>query len=144
MKPALYIGIDLAPGPGVDLVAESGVEALPEFPPADLVVSCEMLEHAERWTEAFRKMCELAGRKLVLTCRGPGFPYHNPPDHWRFLPEHLAQAALACGLTPLIVQADPQVPGAFLVAERRGFSPSWGSGAHWPTPERSPAPRGAR
>jgi len=125
MGPASYLGIDLAPGPGVDEVAPRGVEdwrpTLGKSPSAfDLVVSCEMLEHAERWQAAFAAMARLVaeGGKLVLTCRGPGFPRHNPPDHWRFTTSDLWHAAIMCDLWPTIVRADPQVPGAFLVAER--------------------------
>jgi SAM-dependent methyltransferase len=127
MGPASYLGLDLAPGPGVDLVCSGGIEEYErtriagQLPPRyDLVVSCEMLEHAERWQAAFAAMARLVaeGGKLVLTCRGPGFPRHNPPDHWRFTTSDLWHAAILCDLWPTIVRADPQVPGAFLVAER--------------------------
>lgn len=123
MGPASYLGIDLAPGPGVDEAWEGGVEqfaALKPGPVFDLVVSCEMLEHAERWESAFRAMADLVapGGKLVLTCRGPGFPFHNPPDHWRFSPSDLWRASVLVGLWPTIAEWDPQVPGVFLVAEK--------------------------
>lgn len=125
MGPASYTGLDLAPGPGVDIAEPMGVEyfataALASGASYDLVVSCEMLEHAERWVAAFRAMANLVapGGKLVLTCRGPGFPFHNPPDHWRFTPSDLWRAAVLAGLWPTVAEYDPQVPGAFLVAER--------------------------
>jgi SAM-dependent methyltransferase len=127
MGPARYLGLDLAAGPGVDLVCSRGVEEYAmtrvagQLPPAyDLVVSCEMLEHAERWESAFRAMASLVapGGALVLTCRGPGFPFHNPPDHWRFTPSDLWRAAILCGLWPVAVAADPQAPGVFLRADR--------------------------
>jgi hypothetical protein len=121
MKPARYIGIDLAPGPGVDVVC--AVENLPADVDADLVVSCEMLEHAENWKAAFRRMAAAARSTLVLTARGPGFPYHNPPDHWRFTPSDLWRASLLCGLWPVYVGWDPQVPGVFLKAVRTDKAP---------------------
>jgi hypothetical protein len=121
MKPARYVGIDLAPGPGVDVVCP--VEHLPADVDADLVVSCEMLEHAQDWKAAFRRMADAARSTLVLTARGPGFPYHNPPDHWRFVPSDLWRASLLCGLWPVYVGWDPQVPGVFLKAERRDVRP---------------------
>lgn len=116
MGPARYVGVDLAPGPNVDVV--SAAEHLPDEAQADLVVSCEMLEHAEHWKDAFRRMCALARETLVLTCRGPGFPFHNPPDHWRFTPPDLAMAARACGMKVVACEPDPQVPGVFLKAVR--------------------------
>ena len=116
MGPVRYVGVDLAPGPNVDVVCAA--ENLPDDAAADLVVSCEMLEHAQDWKGAFARMCALARETLVLTCRGPGFPYHNPPDHWRFTPEDLARAARLCGLIVVASDPDPQVPGAFLKAIR--------------------------
>jgi SAM-dependent methyltransferase len=125
--PSRYLGLDLAEGPGVDLVCPNGIEEYSstriagQLPPLyDLVVSCEMLEHAERWISAFRAMAHLVapGGALVLTCRGPGFPYHNEPDHWRFEPSDLWRAAVLSGLWPTVCQHDPQVPGVFLRAEK--------------------------
>jgi hypothetical protein len=116
LLPARYVGIDLAPGPGVDVVCP--VEHLPADVDADLVVSCEMLEHAENWKAAFRRMASAARETLVLTCRGPGFPKHNVPDWWRFTPADLAEASRRCGMIPIICCPDPQVPGVFLKAVR--------------------------
>lgn len=116
MGPSRYVGVDLSPGKNVDVVCAA--EHLPDECEADLVVSCEMLEHAEHWKDAFRRMCALARETLVLTCRGPRFPFHNPPDHWRFLPAELAMAARACGMKVVAAEPDPQVPGVFLKAVR--------------------------
>lgn len=145
LGPASYLGIDLAPGPGVDQVWAGGVEAFAESAqgaPADLVVSCEMLEHAERWESAFKAMAALVapGGKLVLTCRGPGFPFHNPPDHWRFTPSDLWRASILAGLWPTVAEWDPQVPGVFLVAEKLWGAPLQPHAvnmlAGWPRPLR--------
>lgn len=121
LKPARYVGIDLAAGPGVDVVCAA--EHLPDDLDADLVVSCEMLEHAHDWKAAFARMARAARETLVLTARGPGFPYHNPPDYWRFTPSDLWRASMLCGLWPTYVGWDPQVPGVFLKAVRRPMLP---------------------
>lgn len=142
MGPASYVGVDLAPGPGVDFVCPA--ERLGLEHAADLVVSCEMLEHAENWKGAFRRMCVLARETLVLTCRGPGFRYHNPPDHWRFTPADLLRATLACGLRPVYVGEDPQVPGVFLKAIRDGVSTVTGPIDWEAAPAPAPVPRGRR
>jgi SAM-dependent methyltransferase len=116
LQPISYVGLDIAAAPGVDVVCP--VENYPGTDQYDLVVSCEMLEHAADWVSAFRAMARLLkpGGTLLLTCRGPGFPRHNPPDHWRFTPHSLALAAMACGLSVDCSAPDPQVPGAFLRA----------------------------
>jgi SAM-dependent methyltransferase len=121
LSPRSYLGLDIAPGPGVDIVCPGGVESFPGEDQFDLVVSCEMLEHAERWEAAFRAMVRLLrpGGVLLLTARGPGFPRHNPPDFWRFTPSDLGRAAVACGLVAVRAQQDPQVPGAFLYAVKQ-------------------------
>jgi len=85
--PASWTGVDMTPGKGVDVVLS--VERIPEaFPePFDVVISTEMLEHAEDWRTAVRVMKEMTapGGLLVVTTRGPGFPYHGyPHDYWRF------------------------------------------------------------
>jgi hypothetical protein len=116
MGPSRYVGVDLNAGPNVDVVC--AVEHLPDEAEADLVVSCELLEHAENWQAAFRRMCALAREALVLTCRGPGFPKHNVPDWWRFTPADLAEASRRCGMIPIICCPDPQVSGVFLKAVR--------------------------
>jgi SAM-dependent methyltransferase len=155
LDPARYLGLDLAEGPGVDLVCPGGVEEYAstriaaQLPPLyDLVISCEMLEHAERWISAFRAMAQLVapGGKLVLTCRGLGFPFHNPPDHWRFEPSDLWRASVLAGLWPVVARQDPQVPGVFLVAERLFGEHSGPLQPHatnilgWPTVRRAPDP----
>lgn len=121
MGPCRYVGVDMNAGPNVDVVSK--VEHLPDDAQADLVVSCELLEHAEDWAGAFARMAALARETLVLTCRGPGFPFHNPPDHWRFVPSDLWRASVLCGLWPIHCCWDPQVPGVFLKAIRRDHMP---------------------
>ena len=140
MGPARYVGVDLNAGPNVDVVC--AVEHLPDECEADLVVSCELLEHAENWKDAFRRMCALARETLVLTCRGPGFPKHNVPDWWRFTPPDLAMAARACGMKVVACEPDPQVPGVFLKAIRPAGVQATQFEIHWEV-ARAPSPRRA-
>lgn len=90
-----YIGIDMQQGPGVDCVmlAESAGVVWPAT--FDVVITTEMLEHAERWRTALASLitatCE--GGYLVLSTCAPGFVLHGyPDDHWRFTPEIIADA----------------------------------------------------
>lgn len=128
----IYYGIDVEPGDGVDGVTSVEAEAaaqrrlgLSERGFYDIIVSCEMLEHARDWQAAFRAMAELLvpGGHLLLTTRGPGFPRHNcknefEGDYWRFDERMLEQACAACGLLLEIIVADPQVPGVMLRAQK--------------------------
>lgn len=88
LGPRTYWGVDCVKGKGVDLVLD--VRKIAEhFGPNsfDLVISTEMLEHAEYWREAISVMKTVLrpGGILLLTARGPGFPYHGfPYDFWRY------------------------------------------------------------
>ena len=124
MGPASYTGTDVQPGPGVDLVcpaeklpAELGDEA------ADILLTTEMLEHAEDWRGAMTGMTRVLapGGLLLLTTRSPGFPYHpHPGDFWRFTVDHMDAIAEACGLEVLTLDPDPDPasPGVFLLARK--------------------------
>jgi SAM-dependent methyltransferase len=72
-----YIGINDSPGHGVDVVCDAAVwEPEHEF---DVVISTEVLEHAERWRDIVA-MCGRAlrrGGSLILTCAGPGRGPHG-------------------------------------------------------------------
>jgi SAM-dependent methyltransferase len=120
--PASYLGTDAQPGPGVDLVCAA--EKLPVQlgeASADVLISTEMLEHAEDWRGAVTGMVSVLvpGGLLLLTTRGPGFPYHpHPGDFHRFTVDHMEGIAEAAGLEVLSLEPDPDPasPGVFLLA----------------------------
>jgi SAM-dependent methyltransferase len=91
-KPARYIGVDFSAQDGfVDFVlpAEKLVQRFGEGV-FDIVVSTEMLEHAEHWKIVIDQMKRVLrfGGLMVVTCRGPGVPWHGfPDDFWRFTTE---------------------------------------------------------
>lgn len=83
-----YVGCDLEPGDGVDVVADatrlSEVFAPESF---DVVISTEMLEHVPDWPAAWAEMLTVLrpGGLMILSTRSPGFPLHDyPGDFWRF------------------------------------------------------------
>ena len=126
--PAEYVGIDIAEGPGVDLVC-SACEIVARFGEAsfDVIVSTEMLEHAGDWRSSINNMksCLRVGGHLLLTTRSKGFPYHNPPDHWRFEVADMAQ--IFSDFETIELAGDYQVPGVVyfgkkLSSDRRDLS----------------------
>ncbi len=83
-----YVGVDMEPGPGVDLVC-NGERLSDQFPPDsfDSVVCCEVLEHCVRpWVvvEGMRKVLRPGGL-LWVTTPTFGLPEHRYPiDCYRF------------------------------------------------------------
>jgi SAM-dependent methyltransferase len=86
---ASYIGVDVTPGRGVDLVLEDPYR-LPfvdaEF---DLIVSASCFEHAEFFWETFLEMCRIVKPTGFIYLSVPSIgPYHmHPVDCWRFHPD---------------------------------------------------------
>lgn len=77
-----YHGLDLAPGPGVDEVADASEWRRPAS--FDVVVSTEVLEHSPRWREILANAWEAlapAGR-LIVTCATDPRPPHSAVDGW--------------------------------------------------------------
>lgn len=77
---AEYVSVDLRDGPGVDVVADI-MDYLPEDR-VDMVVCCEVLEHAPRWREIVQRCCRFLrpGGKLIVTCAGPDRIPHSAVD----------------------------------------------------------------
>jgi SAM-dependent methyltransferase len=75
---AQWVGFDLLEGEGVDHVGDA-LELLPKMARCDVVVSCEVLEHYDRWAELIIAMCAvlLPGGWLVVTCAGKGRAAHS-------------------------------------------------------------------
>lgn len=117
--PKSYIGVDINEGPGVDSVC-SAIELKDRFGSEafDLVVSTEMLEHAQDWQAAINNMKSVLriGGSLLLTTRSVGFPYHNPPDYWRFELDHMRK--IFSDFEMAVLQSDPQVPGVLFYGRK--------------------------
>lgn len=119
-EPAKYMGVDLYPGKGVDLVV--GVSFLVDrFGPEsfDVVVSTEMLEHVQDWRWAVSQLKRVTGPggRLLVTTRSPGFYYHGyPHDFWRFTEADFAH--IFSDFEDVHVEPDPSSPGVFVCARR--------------------------
>lgn len=77
-----WTSIDLEPGAGVDIVADCREWNPPA--PVDLVVCCEVLEHAPDAVGVIDACVRYLrpGGRLVLTCAGPGRAPHSGHDGW--------------------------------------------------------------
>ena len=75
-----WIGLDLHPGPFVDVVVDAMVYTPQKL--VDLVVCCEVFEHASHWREMLKHAATwLKPRgKIIITCAGEGRAPHSAID----------------------------------------------------------------
>jgi len=73
-----YLGIDVGPGRGVDLVCEGQSLDHPNES-YDTVGSCECFEHNPHWVETFNNMVRMTkpGGLVFMTCATTGRPEHG-------------------------------------------------------------------
>ena len=73
-----YLGIDVAPGAGVDLVCQ-GQDYDGPSDSFDTVISCEVMEHNPFWVETMRNMTRVCkpGGMVIMTCATLGRGEHG-------------------------------------------------------------------
>jgi hypothetical protein len=120
LHPRTYVGVDIALGERVDEVvaAENLVDrfGLYRF---DVVISTEMLEHAEHWRDALWSMMAVTAPSglMFVTTRSPGFGRHDwPGDFWRYTMEDLVW--LWAGWFIEDIRPDRTHPGVFIRARK--------------------------
>ena len=69
-----YVGIDLFPGKGVDIVGAAHTLELDKY---DTVISCECFDHDNHWKETFRKMYYSAKCLVIFSCATTGRQEHG-------------------------------------------------------------------
>lgn len=78
---AKWTGLDIAAGPGVDLVHDATTPWPDDFDRFDLVVSTEVLEHVEQWAAILRTASQAlepdGPEALFVTCASTGRPQHG-------------------------------------------------------------------
>lgn len=85
-----YVGLDLRPGPGVDLVAD--VEALPQADASvGTVLALGTFEHVARFWHGFDEIHRVLrpDGALVVACPFYFHVHAHPCDYWRFTPDAL-------------------------------------------------------
>jgi SAM-dependent methyltransferase len=124
LGPLSYVGVDFMVGKGVDVVCDaSRLEQRFGKDAFDVVISTEMLEHAEDWRGAIFAMKSVLrpGGILLLTARGPGFPLHGYPHDWHRFTVHDFRRMFA-DFEICVLKDDPQHPGVLLLSRKL---PSW-------------------
>lgn len=77
---ANWTGLDLYAGPGVDIVVDAEQWSPPKQ--VELVICCEVLEHAPNWKALIRQAYTWLkpGGWFIMTCAGPGRKPHSHID----------------------------------------------------------------
>jgi SAM-dependent methyltransferase len=120
LAPAEYVGIDIRPGPGVDVLCDAGdlVERFGENA-FDVVVSTELLEHARDWRRIIsniKRVTRPNGVMLVST-RSYGVDFHRRPfDYWRYQKEDFEKIFSDVVVEDLLL--DPTDPGLLIKARK--------------------------
>lgn len=118
--PCCYIGTDLIPGPGVDLLC-SAERLVATFGPEsfDVLVSTETIEHIREWRQAitsFKRVVRQGGL-IILTTRSRGFCYHAyPHDYWRYEIDDIRRILVDCTVEALV--RDWMSPGVMVKARK--------------------------
>ena len=112
-----YVGVDLEPGPGVDIVL-SDVYQLPfEDSSVDLILSGQMLEHCGQFWRVFDEIHRVLGPQgrayLIAPSSGPVHRY--PVDCYRFYPDSYAALAEWSGLRLVHSWTDDRGPWCDIV-----------------------------
>src|SRR5262245_45566614 len=85
-----YVGLDVRPGPGVDLVGD--VEALPQADGSvGTVLALSTFEHVRHFWRGFEEVRRVLrpGGALLVACPCYFHLHAHPHDYWRFTPDAL-------------------------------------------------------
>ena len=120
LGPAEYIGIDIRPGPGVDVICDAG-DLVARFgeDAFDLVISTELLEHARDWRRIVSNIKRVTkpGGVLIVSTRSYGVDFHRRPfDYWRYEKEDFT--AIFSDVLVEDLQLDPTDPGLLITARK--------------------------
>ncbi len=84
----------------------------------DIIISTEMLEHCEDWKAAVNGMKDALKYNgiLIITTRSNGFPFHCPPDRWRYSIEQFRD--IFSDFYTISLESDGESPGVFYAGRK--------------------------
>ena len=107
-----YVGVDLIPGPNVDVALASPYRLPFDSYSVDVIVSGQAFEHIEffwlTWLEMVRVL--KPGGLIFLLAPSRGYEHRHPQDCWRFYPDSYRALADYGGLNLLEVTTDWEPP----------------------------------
>ena len=120
LGPAEYVGIDIRPGPGVDVICDAG-DLVARFGENafDIVISTELLEHARDWRRIVSNIKRVTKPDglLIVSTRSYGVDFHRRPfDYWRY--EKADFTAIFSDVLVEDLQLDPTDPGLLITARK--------------------------
>jgi SAM-dependent methyltransferase len=121
LGPAEYVGADIRPGPGVDVICQAedlverfGTECF------DVVISTATLEHIRDWRRAvsnIKRVCRPGG--LIVVVVPSAWPFHAyPNDFWRYEPKDVTHIFSDCEII-LLEENTPLPHGSLVYAKIR-------------------------
>ena len=86
---AKYLGMDVVPGPGVDLVLDDPCQFPLDSDSVDVVISSSCFEHDPFFWLTFLEVSRVLkkGGLFYLNVPSNGFYHRYPSDYWRFYPD---------------------------------------------------------
>lgn len=118
-RPREYIGVDIAEGPGVDMICRAE-DILGKFGKEsfEVIISTELIEHIQDWRKVVHNIKNIGkpGGIILITTRSYGAPYHGHPyDFWRYEIEDMKHIFSDCLVEKL--EKDP-AKGVFIKAKK--------------------------
>lgn len=128
-----YHGVDIAPGPGVDEIAD-GVTVEPPFA-IDVVICCEVFEHTRDWPGIVSNAFNILqpGGRLVVTMATTGRAPHSAVDgggvregefYENVTREQLEMVATSCGFTIEDIHSHTNRGDLYAVLRKSGVTPA--------------------
>ena len=120
LRPAEYVGIDIRPGPGVDVICDAG-DLVDRFGERafDVVISTELLEHARDWRRIVSNIKRVTrpGGLMIVSTRSYGVDFHRRPwDYWRYEKEDFT--TIFADVLVEDLKLDPTDPGLLIKARK--------------------------
>jgi SAM-dependent methyltransferase len=103
-----YVGVDLSPGPNVDVVLSSPYQLPMARGDFDLIISGQAFEHVEYFWLSWLEMTRVLkpGGQIFLIAPSRGEEHRYPVDCWRFYPDGYRALAKFGGLDLIEVSTD--------------------------------------